>query len=1314
MNDFPLNAFLASLAADGFILSVRDYNRLVLTFQTGGDWTILRLKNVLVALLAKNEDQQRIIQQRFDKFFKQEKDSEKQTPGFDIQRVLKDLKSFEPKPCPVSDQSESVYVPEDVQTFPSDKPEKSRVKFAWWIIAGITLVIIAFIGIRMIPEEVTPPEKIEGPVVELSHSVLDFRDQLVRSAIQKEIILTNVGAAPLKIENIILKEQSPDIFQVSPFDFPITVPINEEFVIPVSFVPKTAKIFIAELEITHNAENNSDNVALKGTGMEKAAPSVRKRLYRDVPYVKDIKYDKLERPTIWMKYAGISVVILFITLIYAIYLRRLKKGPQDNVPDWDRNAPMYFNPGSIGGKPLPRLDEAFLSDLADSMGYFKGKQAGKVLNVPASIKATVRQGGIPACDFFRRSQIRTLLILEDANAEALEWNTVSRELAMGMIRYGVPVIYGQFRGSPEKFRTKHGSVYDLDDLEDQRNGILMLIFTDGKVFHGHKNAFALEAIARWPMTAWMELREQKFWDETTALPIKKKIPLYPATRDGVFQAIRRFMTEQGAKEKITDNLIQDTSLPDLADTRLDAWLEHVLGEAILWAQDCSMIQPVSLGLADGLRVKFHPNLPMEQIECLYALPNTALVNSGLHFSDEILKELRKGFLNRRTEGEQRDVVQFILDQVEQAKPNVSNDSLAYLSWEAVKERVRLELGEDDDLKRFGELVQTPLGGAIGDSLDNYGFSDQPDKIPLRKKPGSKKALQRLARVMSIKEFVSWKQRVSLGVLILSFFIVFGWMVKCLLTPIPNLEIAGLEKTPAQLEIRENDTWKVEKKLGEVGEISKNPLLENRKYRIILYGNGYRSIENLELSKDQKVKLFLAKHDVERKCIEEYSDISLTVECCPEVLLVEGNEPLIIKTWKERLGDKAPENRLMSVGLEVFEKSMDSSELKAFRNTLLETGSVDVLYRIHPDKNGKWHVEQALSEVRTDIVRWMPDSQLIWWDLDQISKLVPKDAFSEFERVLKLGEGKDLAWINKLERIFEPGEDVTVNEEEILQVLGKGQPIGKGLPIALIRQPSAPNLYIIAIGISNYRDRALKLKYADKDAIAIVNTFRKCARLLFATIETIQLIDNQATAEGINAVFKKLSNKIKRDDVFVFYLAGHGITLNGKFHFIPWELLYENKESVLQQSISQTKIQKLLANIPALKSLIILDVCGAGLFNAELPSRGLEEKTALDRFLRATGRSTLASASDSKAALEGYKGHGVFTYVLMQGLRGDADQNDDCIITVVELAQFSADKVPEITNKIWQYEQIPMMELSGESFPVGCREDCNLPGCTASK
>jgi uncharacterized caspase-like protein len=160
-----------------------------------------------------------------------------------------------------------------------------------------------------------------------------------------------------------------------------------------------------------------------------------------------------------------------------------------------------------------------------------------------------------------------------------------------------------------------------------------------------------------------------------------------------------------------------------------------------------------------------------------------------------------------------------------------------------------------------------------------------------------------------------------------------------------------------------------------------------------------------------------------------------------------------------------------------------------------------------------------------------------------------------------------------------------------------------------------------------------------------------------------------------------------------------MNLDGKYHFIPWELVYQNEDSVRKNSITQERMQNLLARIPALKSVILLDTCNSGAFTKPA-ARGLTEKTAMDKLIRSTGRATLAASSGSQAALEGYKGHGVFTYVLLHGLKGEADKmgNRNGEISINELAEYVSEEVPRITYKKWGYEQFPMQNLQGRSFP----------------
>ena len=76
-----------------------------------------------------------------------------------------------------------------------------------------------------------------------------------------------------------------------------------------------------------------------------------------------------------------------------------------------------------------------------------------------------------------------------------------------------------------------------------------------------------------------------------------------------------------------------------------------------------------------------------------------------------------------------------------------------------------------------------------------------------------------------------------------------------------------------------------------------------------------------------------------------------------------------------------------------------------------------------------------------------------------------------------------------------------------------------------------------------------------------------------------------------------------------------------------------------------------------------------------------------------------ASADDQVALEGYENHGVFTYIVLQGLAGDADANNDSYITVKELSLFIENTVPDVTYNRWGYEQVPQSHLPHQDFPV---------------
>jgi hypothetical protein len=70
------------------------------------------------------------------------------------------------------------------------------------------------------------------------------------------------------------------------------------------------------------------------------------------------------------------------------------------------------------------------------------------------------------------------------------------------------------------------------------------------------------------------------------------------------------------------------------------------------------------------------------------------------------------------------------------------------------------------------------------------------------------------------------------------------------------------------------------------------------------------------------------------------------------------------------------------------------------------------------------------------------------------------------------------------------------------------------------------------------------------------------------------------------------------------------------------------------------------------------------------------------------------------ALEGYEGHGVFRYTLIEALNGKGFK--DGKITIKGLASYVEDVLPDRTYKKWGYEQVPQSNITGTDFPIGVR------------
>jgi hypothetical protein len=298
---------------------------------------------------------------------------------------------------------------------------------------------------------------------------------------------------------------------------------------------------------------------------------------------------------------------------------------------------------------------------------------------------------------------------------------------------------------------------------------------------------------------------------------------------------------------------------------------------------------------------------------------------------------------------------------------------------------------------------------------------------------------------------------------------------------------------------------------------------------------------------------------------------------------------------------------------------------------------------------------------------------------------PRDAAIPIQRLLTLSPGE-----NVIEVVAGDAEGRVASDPAILHLTCRDE------------ISETPVLYLLSVGINQYRDGALRLTYSVPDARSISEAIHNRSKPLFQKIVIEQVFDSDVTLAGLEVAFDRLSGRVQTQDVFVFYVAGHGVAQEGRYYLLPYDFRYRSEASIRENGITQNQLQKWLAAIPARKSLVLLDTCNSGAFTQGKPlQRGIAEKAAVNRLTRATGRAIIVAAKDDQPALEGYKGHGLFTYVLLNALE-EADRvfgNKDGHTSIFEIAAYVDTHVPDITFKQFGYEQVPQVNMQGQDFPI---------------
>jgi WD40 repeat protein/uncharacterized caspase-like protein len=249
----------------------------------------------------------------------------------------------------------------------------------------------------------------------------------------------------------------------------------------------------------------------------------------------------------------------------------------------------------------------------------------------------------------------------------------------------------------------------------------------------------------------------------------------------------------------------------------------------------------------------------------------------------------------------------------------------------------------------------------------------------------------------------------------------------------------------------------------------------------------------------------------------------------------------------------------------------------------------------------------------------------------------------------------------------------------------------------------PRLFVLVAGVNDYADRRIKLSYAVSDAREVARGFKEASGNLYQSVEIKLMLDAEVTPTKLDSAFAEMAGKAKATDVFVLYIAGHGKTVDGRYYFIPQDFVIDGElsdkvinASVKATGIAQEQWQRWFASIPARRSVILFDTCDSGRLAGD-ETQQMEKTAANDRLAQATGRSILTASGGSEEALEGYHGHGLFTYEVLDALnQADGDRNGT--IELSELAAYVYAQVADLSLKIFRQRQVPQMKIAA-NYPL---------------
>ena len=246
-----------------------------------------------------------------------------------------------------------------------------------------------------------------------------------------------------------------------------------------------------------------------------------------------------------------------------------------------------------------------------------------------------------------------------------------------------------------------------------------------------------------------------------------------------------------------------------------------------------------------------------------------------------------------------------------------------------------------------------------------------------------------------------------------------------------------------------------------------------------------------------------------------------------------------------------------------------------------------------------------------------------------------------------------------------------------------------LPALKIKQNK--NAYAIVIGIEQYRQKLPNADFATQDAITVSEYLTKA--MGYPEENVVTLLNDRAMKSDFEKYFEKwLGNNAEQGSTVFIYYSGHGTPnpRTGDAFLVPYDA---DPAFIAETGYSLRRMYDALGKLPSKEIVVALDSCFSGSGGRSVIAKGsrplvmnLDSNLSLPRNIIVLS----ASSGDQISSTYEEKGHGLFTYFMLKGIKNEDVTRPDGSIKMDDLFGYIKPQVERIARKQYNNEQTPQL------------------------